>query len=78
MTLTAAQKEAAKLELRVKITEFKLNTLDHWLYLMRADENMRKCAGHSKGPEAMIQQLVKDYEKEQKRLMKPFDRGDYD
>lgn len=76
--LTKEQKEAAKLELRTKITAFKLNTFDHWLYLMRADEAGRKAAGHSRGVEEMLKTLVKDYERENNRMMKPFDRGDFD
>lgn len=76
--LTKEQKEAAKLELRTKLTAHKLDTFDHWLTLMEYDENMRKACGYSKGTDDMLQKLVKTYRKESSAMMKPFDRGDFD
>lgn len=76
--MTPEEKEAAKLELRIKMTELKLNTFDLMLYLFKADEAGRKAAGYFKGPEEMILALTRQYEREMAKLMKPFDRGDYD
>lgn len=78
MTLTEEQKAAAKAKLKEDLKALKIETFDHWRMLMDMPEETRRASGYSKGPEAMIQQLLKDYRKQVDTHLKEFDRGDYD
>lgn len=78
MPLTEEQKKAKKEELREQLIKLREDTLSRWRHLFTADVAFRNACGYVKGPEDMIQQLVKDYDKKLSNLMKPFDRGDYD
>lgn len=73
--MTPAEKEAAKAAL---LDKYQQHQIDTFRYLFRSTEEQRKHSGYSKGPEDMIQRLVKTYQDESMKMMKPFDRGDFD
>jgi hypothetical protein len=78
MPMTQEQKDQAKANLRKELEKLKSDTLDYWLHLFREGEEFRKHSGFSQGPEDMLKKLSKAYYTKLEKLMKPFDRGDYD
>ena len=76
--MNETERKAAITALREKVAQLRDNTLTVWIYAVEADETGRNHMGYSKGAEAMCQQLLKIYNADMAKLMRPFDRGDYD
>lgn len=78
MAMSKEEKEARKDVLRMTIKEKKLQSFDHWIHLFEMDDTMRRHCGYSKGADDMVKKLAKQWRDEERKLMAPFDRGDYD
>lgn len=78
MTLTNEQKAEAIVALRLAIDKRKIEVFNYWLTLFDSSEQQRKYAGFSKGADDMLEELVKAWRKDERTIMEPFDRGDYD